>query len=157
MAFNKIDDPSFRIAEERLPVVLSATSGPPGKGGGKSEIPQPKVDNATNQAVHQMRMNNEDFLKRQEAMLQAQAAGQIVKDEDKGKGKGKPKCKGKGEAQRGAPWVAGVKAFNQSWNGGKAPPNNHYQQEGDWNANNKRSDPGWGNNWTTPKQQRQHW
>ena len=37
--FNKIDDTSFRIDEEGLPAVLSAT-GPPGKGGGKSETPQ---------------------------------------------------------------------------------------------------------------------
>ena len=68
---NQIDDISFRIAEERLLAVLSAT-GPFGKGGGKSEIPQPNIDNAANQAVHRMRMNNEDFLKRQEAMLKAQ-------------------------------------------------------------------------------------
>ena len=126
-AFNKIDETSFRIAEERLPAVLSAT-GPPAKGGGKSETPQPKVDNATNQAVHQMRMNNEDFLKRQEATLKAQGVGQVNVDDDKGKGKGKNK--GKGEAKRGAPWVAEAKAYNQNWNGNGGKGANNQQQKG---------------------------
>ena len=89
--------------------------------------------------------------------MRAQANGQFVKDEDKGKGKGKQdKGKGNGVAKRGVSWVAEVKAYDQNWNGGKAPTHNQHQK-GDWDANNKRSDPGWGNNWATPEQQRQHW